>query len=86
MPVDVPARLKCLNPLSTTGPSVQARVIEISRSGMTVRVNRRLERGAVVQIIVKNTFYMASVRYSREVEDGFEIGVRLTESIPSSLL
>lgn len=86
VPVDVEARLKCLNPLTSVGPSIRARVVEISRSGMKLRANRELQPGAVVQIIVGKTFYLATARHSRRAGDTFETGVQLTERIPSSLL
>jgi PilZ domain len=86
MPVDVPARLKCLNPLTSTGPSIKARVVEISRSGMKIVANREFQTGGVVQVIVKDTFYMGTVRHCRPIENGFETGLKLTESIRSSML
>ena len=84
--VDVPARLKCLNPLTSTGPSIKARVIEISHGGMKIRANREFQHGGVVQVIVKDTFYMGTVRHCRRVEEGFDTSLKLTESIRSSLL
>lgn len=86
VPMDVPARLKCLNPLTSTGPSIKARVVEISRSGMKIRANREFHTGGVVQVIVKDTFYLGTVRHCRRVEDGFETGLILTESTRGSLL
>ena len=84
--IDVPARVKLLDPLETMGPSRPARVIEISRSGMKVRVKRDFMIGAVIQIIVKETFYLGTVRYTRQTDEGFDVGVRLNEAIRSSLL
>jgi c-di-GMP-binding flagellar brake protein YcgR len=84
--IDVPARLKCLNPLTSIGPSIKARVTEISRGGMKIRANREFQTGGVVQVIVKDTFYMGTVRHCQRVEEGFETGLNLTESIRSSLL
>jgi PilZ domain len=84
--MDVQARLKCLNPLTSTGPSIKARVVEISRSGMKILANREFQPGGVVQVIVKDTFYMGTVRHCRQVEGGFETGLKLTESIRSSML
>ncbi len=84
--MDVQARLKCLNPLTSTGPSIKARVVEISRSGMKILANREFHLGGVVQVIVKDTFYMGTVRHCRQVEGGFETGLKLTESIRSSML
>jgi hypothetical protein len=86
MPVEVQARLKCLNPLTSTGPSIRARVVEISRSGMKIVANREFQPGGVVQVIVKDTFYMGKVRHCRKIETGFETGIKLTESIRGSRL
>jgi hypothetical protein len=86
VPMDVQARIKLLNPLETMGPSMPARVLEISRSGMKVRAKRAFMIGAVIQIIVKETFYLGTVRHTRQTNDGFDVGVRLNETIRSSLL
>jgi PilZ domain len=86
VPVDVPARVKLLEPLETMGPSKPARVIEISRSGMKIRAKHDFMIGAVIQIIVKETFYLGTVRHTRQTDDGFDVGVRLNEAIRSSLL
>jgi|HubBroStandDraft_6_1064221.scaffolds.fasta_scaffold1225595_1 hypothetical protein len=86
LPMDVPARVKLLNPLETMGPSKPARVIEISRSGMKVRAKGDFMIGAVIQIIVKQTFYLGTVRHTRRTDDGFDVGVQLNETIRGSLL
>jgi hypothetical protein len=39
-----------------------------------------------VQVIVKNTFFMGTVRHCQRVDAGFETGLKLTESFRSSLL
>jgi hypothetical protein len=52
--VDVPARMKSLSPLTSTGPSIRVRVVEISHSGMKVLVAREFQPGALVQIMVGN--------------------------------
>src|SRR5256885_2161667 len=72
VPMDVPARLKCLNPLTSTGPSIKARVVEISRAGMRIRANREFQPGGVVQVIVKDMFYLGTVRHCQRLEEGFE--------------
>jgi hypothetical protein len=83
--VSVEARLKCLNPSTTTSPSFETRVIEISRSGMRLRVNRELHQGEAVQVIVRDTVYVGVVRHSHRSEHGFEIGIQVTEDPSSSL-
>jgi len=35
---------------------------------------------------VKETFYLGTVRHTRQTNDGFDVGVRLNETIRSSLL
>jgi hypothetical protein len=83
--VDIAARLKCLNPLISTGPSARVRIVEISYHGMKLRVGRELLLGGLVQIIVTGKILMGTVRHIERREDEFEVGVRLTERIPSSL-
>jgi hypothetical protein len=86
VPVDVRTRMKSLSPLTSMGPSTRARIVEISRSGMKIRVSREFQPGSQVQIIVGNTFYFGTVRHSCDLGGEFEAGINLTERIPSSLL
>jgi hypothetical protein len=86
LPVDAPARVKLLNPLETIGPSMPARVVEISRFGMKVRAKRDFMVGAVIQIIVKESFYLGTVRHSLRIDDAFDVSVQLNEAIRASLL
>jgi c-di-GMP-binding flagellar brake protein YcgR len=86
MPMNVEARLKCLNPLTSTGPSIRATVVEISRTGMKIRANREFQPGALVQIMVKNKFYMGTVRHCQHLAEGFETGLKLSESISTATL
>jgi len=84
--VDIVARLKCLNPLISTGPSARVRIIEISYHGMKLRVGRELLPGGLVQIIVSGRILMGTVRHAQRSGSDFEVGIRLTERIPSSLV
>ena len=84
--VDVPARFKSLSPLMSTGPSIRANIVDLSRSGMKLRVSRGYELGELVQVVVPETFYMGIVRHCVPVSTGFEVGIKLTERIPSSLV
>ncbi len=81
--IPVEAQLKCLNPSSTTSASIETRVLEISRSGMKLRLNRELQQGEEVQVIVRDTFYLGVVRHSHRSGQGFEIGIQLTEGASS---
>jgi hypothetical protein len=70
----------------STGPSIKANIVEISRSGMKLCVSREFVLGELVQVIVPETFYMGIVRHCIRNSTGFEIGIKLTERIPSSLV
>jgi|SRR5580693_1194639 hypothetical protein len=84
--VNTPARIKSLSPLMSTGPSIRAMIIQLSHSGMRVRMNREFQLGELVQIIVPDTFYLGTVRHCRKVSGEFEAGIKLTERIPSALV
>jgi hypothetical protein len=86
VPVDTPARIKCLSPLMSTGPSLRATIVELSRSGMKLRMNRHFELGELVQVIVPEMFYLGTIRYCHRAGAQFEAGIRLTEKIQSSLV
>ena len=83
--VDIAARMKSLNPLTSTGPSSRVRIIELSYHGMKIRVPREMMPGGLVQVIVTDKVLMGTVRHARRCGTEFEVGVRLTERIPSSL-
>jgi hypothetical protein len=83
--VDIAARLKCINPLMSCGPSGVVRIVELSYHGMKVRMGRELMPGVLVQIIVSGKVLMGTVRHAHRKGTEFETGVRLTERIPSCL-
>jgi hypothetical protein len=84
--VDIAARMKSLNPLTSTGPSTRVRIVEISYHGMKLRVHREMMPGGLVQIIVGDRILMGTVRHARPLGADFVVGIRLTERIPSSLI
>ena len=60
MVVDKPARMKSLSPLMSTGPSIRARIVEVSHSGMTLRMNCEFQLGELVQVIVPESSVIAT--------------------------
>jgi hypothetical protein len=78
--------MKSINPLTSTGPSSRVRIVEISYQGMKIRVHREMLPGGLVQIIVGDQVVMGTVRHARRCGSDFEVGIRLTERIPSSLI
>lgn len=83
--VDIAARVKSLSPLTSTGPATRARIVEISYHGMKLRLAKELMVGGLVQIIVSGKILMGTVRHVQHRDTEFEVGVRLTERIPTSM-
>jgi hypothetical protein len=82
--VDIPARLKSVDPVTSIGPSTVVRIVELSRNGLKIRVAHSFLPKTLVQVIASNQIMMAQVRHSTPVEGGFDIGVQLLEMIQPS--
>jgi len=82
--VDIPARLKSVDPVTSIGPSATVRIVEISRSGLKIFVDKDFFPKTLVQIIASNQIMMGQVRHSTRVEGGFHMGVQLLEMIQPS--
>jgi hypothetical protein len=80
IPVDIHARLKSLDPLTSAGPSTIARIVEISRGGLKLRVGDRFLTGSSVQIVAERRIFNGKVRYCRSTGGDFHIGIQLTEA------
>jgi hypothetical protein len=79
IPVDIRARVKSLDPVTSIGPSTEARIVEISRRGLKLRVRRPIMIGASVQILAERKIFLAKVRSCSSVDEDFYIGVRLAD-------
>ncbi len=82
--VDIAARLKSVDPVTSIGPSTTVRIVEISRSGLKISVDKEFLPKTLVQIIASNQIMMGQVRHSTPVEGGFHVGVQLLEMIQPS--
>lgn len=80
IPIDVHARMKSVNPLTSTGPSAIARIIEISRGGLKLRAGERFMIGASVQIVAERRIFTGKVRHCQSIDGDFHIGVQLAEA------
>ncbi len=79
IPVDIHARLKSLNPVTSSGPSTIARIVEISRGGLKLSVGERFLTGSSVQIVAERRIFNGKVRYCRSASGSFHIGIELAE-------
>ena len=76
--VDQEATIKVLNPLETSERS-SARVVEVSGTGLKLRVSDALMPGTLVQIRVGDKLLLGEVRYCNPNGAGFLAGVRLQD-------
>jgi hypothetical protein len=76
----VSARVKVLNPVSSTGPSMPAQILSFSRSGFQIRVPRCILVGSTVQVRTREKIAFGEVRSSIPAGAEFEIGVEVQRS------
>jgi PilZ domain len=78
-PTDLPATIKLLNPLQASG-RISARVIDYSRGGLKLRVEKSLMPGTLVQIRLGEKLLLGDVRFCSPADgDEFYAGVRLQD-------
>jgi hypothetical protein len=80
IPTDAPALIKLIHP-SRSEPLV-ARILDVSKEGLKVRLSHRLLPGVTVEIQMERTIVFAEVRYCIEVGGSFEVGVQIQDVIP----
>ena len=76
----VPARVKVLNPVTSSGPSMHAQIISFSPGGFQVRVPRCILVGSAVQVRTRENVAFGEVRSSVPAGTEFEIGVQVQRS------
>jgi hypothetical protein len=77
-PTNSSALLRSLNPL---GPNrIRAKVLDISKNGMRLRVDTQLHPGMIVHIFLGKTMVIGEIRYCKAVGDGFEHGVAVQDT------
>ena len=78
--VDAPASRQPLDP--ATGRKSEIRVVDVSTSGLRLRVPELIEPGTVVQIRLRNTVATGEVRYCCPVGKQFDVGVQFKSVSP----
>jgi hypothetical protein len=74
-PTDDAAWMKVVQPSGAMGAEV--RVLDVSQSGLKLRVPANLLPGTIVQIDLEGVVMLAEVRYCVRAELGFHAGVQL---------
>lgn len=82
--VDQPAVIKVLNPLQPSS-RILASVVETSRAGMKLRLDRDLMPGTLVQIRIRGKLLLAEVRFCNPAGAGFLVGVRLQDIFETNI-
>jgi hypothetical protein len=78
-PVEMVARIKGLEPLTSTGVPSVAEVLELSRHGLKLKCPRFFVQGTLLQIRIENDFYFGKVRYCVPAGSDHELGVQIQE-------
>lgn len=80
--VNLPGRLKLLDPLTSVGPPHNVVVIEISRNGLKIRTPRHLLPKALVQIRFGGKAVLGEVRYCNKEDVEYSAGLKLVPDFP----
>lgn len=75
IPTDEPAIVSL--PLPEGIERVEVRVLDVSRSGLRIALNRKLNQGAMVMVHLRDTDVMAEVRYTRPYGEQHHIGLHV---------
>ena len=79
VPVDIPARVKSLDPVTSIGPSTEVRITNISRHGLRFHAPRPYLVGALVQIVAEKKILLGRVRYCLSDGAYYDFGVQLVD-------
>jgi PilZ domain len=73
---NIRARLKSLDPVTSTGPSTVVQVVEISRHGLKMFVTRPYLPNSLVQLTMFHEVINGKVRHCTAVHGGFHVGIQ----------
>ena len=78
-PVNCPARVKALDPVTSTCPPSHVRVIEYAQKSIKLEANRYFLPGTLLQLNVERNFSLWKVRTCVPHGSAFHIGLELAE-------
>lgn len=84
VPVDFPARLKLLDPVTSVGPPHDVQVVEISRNGLKIRTPRFLIPKTLVQIRFNGKVVLGEVRYCIRTNSDYHAGLKQVKDFPGA--
>lgn len=70
--------------LDSSGESLSAEVVDVSKHGMQLFLDTRIEPGTIVHVFLEEMFVVAEVRYAKSWGAGYQHGILIKHS--SSLL
>jgi predicted anti-sigma-YlaC factor YlaD len=79
LPTNDAASVRSLRP--ETGPRHEARILDVSKSGMRIELSVQVDPGVEIQVQLKDAIAFAEVRYCRPVGDKFHAGVKVIEVV-----
>jgi hypothetical protein len=65
---------------------LQALVLDMSRNGMKLRIERALDAGTEIQLLLRDVSVLGTVRYCIPVGDSFHIGIVVQKVLASPKL
>jgi hypothetical protein len=78
-PLDEPAAIKILHPAATSGDRMDGRAVNLSRSGLKLRVPQPMLPGTMVQVRFMDRIALGEIRYCIPTGPEFYVGVRFQD-------
>lgn len=78
-PLDQPATVKILHPRATLDDRVDGRVVNLSRSGLKLRVASPMLPGSMVQVRFMERIALGEIRYCIPTGPDYYVGVRFQD-------
>jgi hypothetical protein len=80
LPAAEEIHIRVLNPLLPD--ALAARLLDRSTDGLSIRMDRSLPPGTLVQVRLKDSVALGDVRYCVRAEGAFRIGIHIESSMP----
>ena len=78
-PLDEPASVKIVHPVITSGDRVEGRAVNLSKSGLKLRIPEPMLPGTMVQVRFMDRIALGEIRYCIPTGMEFYVGVRFQD-------